>query len=160
MLQKIGLGFFICSILVFTLMLGMDTYVLTPESLVTDNDYHQTEILEQAEKTGMIGKEYGSTFSFVSDFKNVLQNAQASLNGKEIPEGVGEWDFKLGDWKIKDYTFATIRQSGTGMVSQQPLMCLNISPPAKGRTGHFWRWAIPAGGQGSWKVRSSRMAGF
>lgn len=127
MLQKIGLGLFIVSLLIFTLMLGMDTYVLSPESLVADNDYHKDEILAQAENLGMLGKEYNSTFGFSSDFKSVLKSAQAELNGKEIPEGVSEWNFKIGDWKIKDYTFGTIKNSGVGMVTQKPLLFLLLT---------------------------------
>jgi len=122
MLQKFGLSLFIIALLIFTAMLGLDSYQLSPESIPGNSEYHKKEILAQAEKAGMIGKEYGSSFSFISDYKTVLKNAQQSLDGQPIPEGVGEWDFKIGKWNIKDYTFQTVMKSGTGLVSQNPLL--------------------------------------
>ncbi|MEZ4961028.1 MAG: 4Fe-4S binding protein [Saprospiraceae bacterium] len=123
MLQKIGLTLFVIALLTFTLMLGLDSYRLTPETLAANSDYHRQEILAQAEADGLIGKEYFTTFGFTSDLKKAIKKAQQRLAdkaSKNIPEGVAEWDYKIGDWAVKDYVFQTTRKSGAGMVSQNP----------------------------------------
>ncbi|MEO1259346.1 MAG: 4Fe-4S dicluster domain-containing protein [Bacteroidota bacterium] len=122
MLQKIGLSLFIIALLIFTLMLGLDNYELTADAISANTDYHKKEILVQAETAGMLGKTYNSNISFISDFKNVLKNAQESLNAQPIPEGVSEWDFKLGNWNIKDYVFQTTKNAGNGIVSKNPVL--------------------------------------
>ncbi|MCB9338739.1 MAG: 4Fe-4S binding protein [Lewinellaceae bacterium] len=104
-------------------MLGLDSYRLTPETLAANSDYHRQEILAQAEADGLIGKEYFTTFGFTSDLKKAIKKAQQRLAdkaSKNIPEGVAEWDYKIGDWAVKDYVFQTTRKSGAGMVSQNP----------------------------------------
>lgn len=40
------------------------------------------------------------------------------LINQSIPDGVGEWDFKLGSWKIKDYTFDIVKASSSGLVPE------------------------------------------
>lgn len=123
MLQKLGLTLFVIALLAFTLMLGLDSYRLTPETLAANSDYHRQEILAQAEADGLIGKEYFTTFGFTSDLKKAIKKAQQRLAdkaSKNIPEGVAEWDYKIGDWAVKDYVFQTTRKSGAGMVSQNP----------------------------------------
>ncbi len=122
MLKKIGITLFVIALLVFTATLGLDSYQLNPDSIAANSKFHKKEILAQAEAAGMIGKEYSSSFAFVSDFKMVLANAQQSLDGQEVPEGVGEWDFKIGNWNVKDYTFQTVKNSGVGWVSKTPLL--------------------------------------
>ncbi len=122
MLKKIGITLFVIALLVFTAMLGLDSYRLSSESIATNSEFHKKEILAQAEAVGMVGKEYTSSFAFISDFKMVLENAQQSLNGQELPDGVSEWDFKIGSWNVKDYTFQTVQNSGEGLVSKNPLL--------------------------------------
>ena len=121
-MQKIGISLFIIALLIFTLMLGLDSYELTAESISVNTDYHKNEILKQAEAAGMLGNTYNSNISFISDFKSVLKNAQASLNTQPIPEGVSEWDFKLGNWNIKEYVFQTTKNAGMGWVSKNPVL--------------------------------------
>lgn len=122
MLQKLGITLFIIALLVFTAMLGLDSYILTTDSINANSDYHKNEILAQAESAGMIGRKYASNILFVADYKMVLKNAQRSLDEQPIPEGISEWDFKIGDWNIKDYTLQATQKSGTGMVSNDPWM--------------------------------------
>ncbi len=123
MLQKIGLTLFSLALLIFTLILGLDSYRLTPESLAANSDYHRQEILAQAEADGIMGREYATTFGFTADLKKAIQKAQQSLAekaSKGIPEGVAEWDYKIGDWAVKEYVFQSTTKSGTGLVSQNP----------------------------------------
>ena len=122
MLQKFGISLFIIALLIFTLMLGLESYQLTADNISIDNDYHKKEILAQAEAAGILGKTYNSNFSFISDLKNVIKNAQASLNSQTIPAGINEWDFKIGDWNIKDYVFKMTANAGVGAVSANPML--------------------------------------
>ncbi|MEZ4956166.1 MAG: 4Fe-4S binding protein [Saprospiraceae bacterium] len=103
-------------------MLGLDSYQLTADGISTNSEFHKKEILAQAEKAGMLGKIYHSKFSFISDYKNVLKNAQESLNAQSIPDGVNEWDFKIGNWNIKEYVLKTTLNTGVGTVSQNPML--------------------------------------
>ncbi len=125
--QKIGLSLFILALVIFTALLGMGKYQLTAESLITDSAYHQEAILQAAASEGMVGKEYGSNITFIRDLKSVLHAAQSQLNEEPIPENVAEWNFKLGDWKIKDYVFNTVKASGKGMVVDHPLVFLLLT---------------------------------
>ncbi len=127
-LQKIGLGLFLVAFLLFTATLWLDDYRITEENIsaAIGNEYHQQEVMQAARVRNMLGTEYGSSFEFAPAFKELLKAAQESLNQKakdgQIPEGVSEWDFKLGSWMIKDYTFSATKQSSTGPVASKPLL--------------------------------------
>lgn len=121
--QKTGLALFGATLLIFTLLLGLDRYQLTPESLGVKNALHQKEILDQAAAIGMLGKEYSTTLGFASDLRDAIRTAQQALDERAatgLPAGVGEWDFKIGDWAAKDYVLQATLNSGVGPVSQQP----------------------------------------
>ncbi len=126
-LQKTGLGLFITALLLFTAALGLDNYRLTEKSLTEaiGNRYHLEEAIAQAKEKGMLGREYGSSFEFVPAFKELLQAAQQSLNQKAkdgLPEGVSQWDYKMGGWLFKDYTFIAVKKSSAGPVAGCPLL--------------------------------------
>jgi len=124
-ISKVGLGLFIVALTLFTLSLGLDSYRLNEDTLQVDTSYHREAILEAAEETGMLGKVYGSSFSFSPAFKKVLQEAQrsqqAAADASGIPEGIQEWNYKLGDWKFSQYTLYTTKQSSFGPVSDNPI---------------------------------------
>lgn len=131
-LQKTGLGLFIIALLLFTATLGLDDYRLTEESLsqAIGNQYHLEEIISVAKEQGKLGKEYGSSFEFASAFKGLLEATQASLNQKakeSLPEGVSQWDYKMGSWLFKDYTFLATKKSSAGPVSDNPLLFLFLT---------------------------------
>ncbi len=132
LIQKIGVGLFILALLIFTTLLGLDNYVLTEESIsANDNQYHKKEILAVAQKEDVLGKTYSSSFAFTDAFKTVLKKAQQSLNEKAknegVPEGVNEWDYKLGSWLIKDYVLYTTKHSSTGPVAGNPVLFLLLT---------------------------------
>ncbi len=130
-IQKIGLGIFIIALLIFTASLGLDKYELTSDSLNVSNEYHAAEIIEVAEQEGMLETSYNSSFDFITAFKGVLKKAQKSLSAKAkengVPEGVNEWDYKMGDWVLKDYILFTVKRSATGPVSGNPLLFLFLT---------------------------------
>jgi len=122
-IEKIGLGIFVIALAIFTFSLGLGKYQLTPDSLQVSKKYHKEEILLQAEKNGLIGKTYSSNIAFIADVNKTFKDAQQSLDEKAksgIPEGVSEWDYKLGDWNIKDYTLGTIKKSSVGPIAKNP----------------------------------------
>ncbi|MEM9886385.1 MAG: 4Fe-4S binding protein [Bacteroidota bacterium] len=120
-LQKIGIGFVVIAISIFTLSLGLGKYQLeeslfAEENAIVSNQYHRGEIFAAAKARHMIGREYTSNIQFISEYKRVIKEAQASLAAQEIPEGVDEWTFKMGDGYIKSYVQAAVKASGYGMV--------------------------------------------
>ena len=116
-IQKIGIVLFCIALAIFTFALSADQYQLTDASLRADNPYHKKVLLETAKQTGVLDKTYDSKFNFIKDYKMVFGNAQATQNTLQVPEGINEWDFKLGDWKQKDYLFYTVKHSGVGLLS-------------------------------------------
>lgn len=129
-LQKIGLALFIFAIGLFTLSLGLSDYQLTPDSLAVDNEYHKDAILATAKEQGVLDKKYGSNFAFIADFKTTLKGAQTKLNEQAqegLPEGVSEWDYKLGDWKIKDYVLNTVKKSSIGFFPENSNLFLFLT---------------------------------
>jgi polyferredoxin len=127
LIQNLGLSLFIIALAIFTMMLGLDKYTLSADTISIDNDYHREAFLNAAREQSLLDKEYSSSFVFGADFKSLLKSAQQELNTRAetsgIPEGVDdEWNFKLGDWKFKEYLLATIRQSSSGPVTDHPML--------------------------------------
>ena len=124
-IQKTGLGLFLIAFLLFTFSLGIGGYQFTGERLSVTNDYHREAILQAAETNGLSDKTYGSSFEFVAAFKEVLNTAQQTLDASAeggLPEGVSEWDYRLGDWMFKDYTLYTVKHARTGVLADNPML--------------------------------------
>ncbi|MCF8278821.1 MAG: 4Fe-4S binding protein [Bacteroidales bacterium] len=129
-LQKIGLALFTIALLIFLLANGLDSYRLSPENLSVKNEFHKKEILGAAQQLGMMEKTYGSSFAFNGDLKKAMHTAQQVLDEKAkqgLPEGVSEWDYRLGDWAMKDYALQTTKLSATGPVADNPLLFLLLT---------------------------------
>jgi len=124
-IQKIGLGVFVFALALFTLSPGMGKYQLTEDTLQVSREFHKKEILDKAQELGLLKKNYSSSISFLKDLNQTFLAAQKSLQEKAenngIPEGVAEWDYKLGAWNIKEYTLATVKKSSVGPIAQNPL---------------------------------------
>ncbi len=126
-IQNIGIFLFALALILFTALVGIDNYLLKPEAITADNDYHREAITNAAREKGLFDQTFRSSFAFVPAYKTALKTAQKKLEeqaAEEIPEGVAEWDFKLGDWKIKDYVFQTTKAAAFGPVSNNPLLFL------------------------------------
>ncbi len=125
LLQKIGLFLFVVALAIFTLSLGLDSYQLSPETLDISKEYQRQEVMDIAQQKGLLDKKYSSNFSFIADFKKVLKEAQASLDQKAqsgLPEGVSEWDFRMGDGDVKSILLQTTKASSTGPVANNPFL--------------------------------------
>ena len=122
-IQKLGLGLFVLALAIFTLSLGLEEYQLTPSSVSTSKTFQQKEVVEVATQKGLLGKTYSSNFAFISDLKSVLKEAQASLETKAkngLPEGVSEWDFRMGDGDVKSMLLNTTKASSVGPIAKNP----------------------------------------
>ncbi len=126
LLQWIGLGIFLTALLLFTLVLGLDDYRLHPDSLAVSNTYHKEALLEAARDQGMLNRTYASSFAFAPAFQRAFRQAQADLQNRfdqqGAPEGVGEWEYKLGDWMEQEYLLHTVKHSSRGPVRSNPLL--------------------------------------
>lgn len=132
LLQKIGLGLFCLGLLFFTASLGLDRYRLNADTLRVDSEYHRDAILQIAEEEGVYGTVYASSFAFTPAFEEVIREAQYYLeqqvNVNGLPEGVeDEWNYKLGDWKVKDYVLNTTKAAAFGPVSEHPWRSLLLT---------------------------------
>ena len=118
--QRIGIGLFLLAITVFTLALGLSEYQLTEDTIQVKTDYHKNEMLAVAKEKGVLDRTYTSNISYINALKEVIKDTQYALNTKAkengIPEGVGEWDYKIGDWEVKNYIFNTVKASSTGFL--------------------------------------------
>jgi polyferredoxin len=49
-----------------------------------------------------------------------IKEAQSILESQYAenpPEGIGEWEYKIGNWEIKDYLLNTVKASSTGLIT-------------------------------------------
>jgi polyferredoxin len=129
-IQKIGIGLFVVALLIFTVMLGLNQYQLTENTVGASNDYHKVAILAAAQEQGMLGQTYGSSFAFGEAYKKAVTaaaKAQVEKAKAGLPEGANEWDFRIGDWNFKPYTYAATKQSAVGPVKANPLLFLGLT---------------------------------
>ncbi|MEE9437501.1 MAG: 4Fe-4S binding protein [Saprospiraceae bacterium] len=128
-IQTIGLTLFIAAMLIFTAMLGIGKHKLTINDIPGKNKTHKNAILSAAQETGILGKEM-SNIAFVSAIKKTLRKAQSNQNNvanSGISDEINEWDFKIGNWKLEEYTNAAVKSSANGPVQQNPLLWLTLT---------------------------------
>lgn len=131
-LKILGLAIFLFSFGLFVVSVTLSKHTLTEKALVPMKVYHGQMLKEVA--GGAFGKEYATNFAFINAIKGLLKETQQALdkasgvdpdngvwNATTLPDGVGEWDYRMSDYDIKTYipilTQATV--SG-GMVPDNP----------------------------------------
>ncbi len=122
LVQYIGIGLFIVGLLVFTAMLGIGKQEIRSDNIEISNTYHKEAIIKSAKDLGIFEKEIGG-LAFTQKLKSVIENAAVDLESQAqngIPDGVEEWDFKLGNWKVSEYTQAIVQQTASGPVQNNP----------------------------------------
>ncbi len=127
LIQKIGIELFCLALIIFTATLGLSKLQLTAANLPIQNKYHKEAILTAAKSEGILDKTYNANIGFIRDFKSVLREAQGILASQAIPEGIEEWDFKIGDWKKKDYTFEVVRAASLGLMPENKSLFLMLT---------------------------------
>ncbi len=121
-IQNIGIGLFVTALLIFSIMLGIGHQNLTSTNSGVTNKYHNEAIIKSAEAMGILDKDI-SSIAFIQKLKPVINSAAAELeaNAKNgLPDGVQEWDYKIGNWKIAEYTTTIVKQTANGPVQKNP----------------------------------------
>lgn len=113
-------------------MLGLEQYTISAEVLPKGaNEYHQQAIAKAAEELGFTGQTFSDPFSVVSGYKAVFAKAQADLvstfEKSKAPEGLGEWDFKMGDGYLSGQLFPIVKESSSGTVSDNPWLWFGLT---------------------------------
>ncbi len=129
-IQKTGLALFCIALILFTLLPVLNSYQLSEAALQGLKPTHKKEVLDILRSEGLLDREFGSTFTFSNAFKSSLKTAQIQLNEKAktgIPDGISEWDYKLGDWELKGYTNEAVRAASIGPVADSPLLFLLLT---------------------------------
>ena len=128
-IKNTGLVLFIFSLAVFVLSLTMSKHVLT-EKVIREQVgkiHHQEMLLQQA--GDLLEKEYANNVAFVKDLQPLLYRTREALdkaagvdpangvwNAINLPEGVSEWDYRMGDGDISSYLFSLTKYSATGLL--------------------------------------------
>ncbi len=123
-IQKLGVALFCIALVIFTGLLGWNDFKLTEESLYTTSDTHKKALIAEAKSAGVLDKNYNNNISFIKDVKQVIKAAQTNLQNQyneNPPSDVSEWEYKIGDWEVKNILTPTIKSSGHGWVSKNPL---------------------------------------
>lgn len=110
-------------------MLGVGHQKLTLDTVPGQNSIHKEAILSAAKDLGVLDQEMGN-IAFISAMGRVLQKAQSDQNNQAevgIPGGTSEWDFKIGNWKIAEYTSSAVKASASGPVQSNPLLWLGLT---------------------------------
>ncbi len=118
-IQNIGLLLFIAALLIFIGMLGLGGNKLTQDLLPGKTEAHKTAISDAASQTGILDQEMGS-IDFISKLKSTIAIAQSNQLTATIPEGVGEWDVKIGYWEVDGYVQSTVKSTANGPVHDNP----------------------------------------
>lgn len=122
LIQNIGIALFVIALLIFTAMLGIGHQSVNGDNIGISNTYHKEAILEAASQNGLMDQTM-STITFIPKIKSALNTAAKILEEKSksgIPDDVSEWDYKLGNWKVTEYTNLIVKNSAVGPVQKNP----------------------------------------
>jgi ferredoxin-type protein NapH len=129
-IQKIGIAVFAIAFTVFLTAPALSEYALSPDILqqVIQKPYHAAAITKEAQS--MLGKTYSNNFIFINDLNTALSAAKTQQDqaakivhwkATALPEGVSEWDFRIGD--LNPYRFELVKASSKGfLTAHTPLM--------------------------------------
>jgi polyferredoxin len=123
----IGLSLFLFGLSLFSLSLLGSEHRLS-ETVLQEripSPYHRQAILQAA--PDLLNQTKNSNIAFVSALKTALHKAKQQQDelavvvdwkATKLPEGVAEWDFRLGDWQIDDYLFKLTKYSTVGWLPE------------------------------------------
>ncbi|MDX2301182.1 MAG: 4Fe-4S binding protein [Microscillaceae bacterium] len=107
-IQHIGIGLFILSMLIFIASMQLGTYQLTDQILKTANESNYEKV--KPDLAFMFDKTYSSNFAFVADLEGAINQLNDGYRKNQ------EWDQVI--YGIKDYVFYLTKHSSTGLVAQ------------------------------------------
>ena len=100
-------------------MLGIGENKLTADQIPGKTEAHKTAIMAAAQETGILDQEMGS-IPFISKLNQTISIAQKAQKEATIPDGVGEWDVKIGNWEVDGYVQSTVKATAGGPVQNNP----------------------------------------
>lgn len=115
-IQKAGLFFFVLGLVIFSIIPFLGSYQLEKATVQNQvKEIHEEAMLDIL--SPMYGKEYGSNFDFIEDFKHYFNAYNEELKANE------DWDNVIWD----DYVFTLTKASSKGPIRDQPYFYLVIS---------------------------------
>ena len=112
-IQNIGLGLFLIGLTVFTSLIFLGKYEVTPEILnqaITNNGI-KSELFIKSMNEEVVGKEYTSIFSFSSKITTALKDANT------IHKQNSEWDKVIWS-KPHSLSYGIAKSAGAGIVKE------------------------------------------
>jgi ferredoxin-type protein NapH len=131
-IQKIGIALFALGFLAFLAAPALSAFELTPTVVqkVVQKPYHFNAISETVQS--LYHKTYSNNIAFINDLNTALSAAKQQQDQKAkienwkataLPEGVSEWDFRIGD--LNSIRFELVKGSSKGfLTAHTPLMIL------------------------------------
>ena len=128
-MQKVGIIIISLAFLIFIALFSISPKQLTAEAITSSisKEYHREMILQKVEEDGLLDKAFSNQFSFIPALHKSIKSAQQSLETEAkienwtataIPEGVNEWDFRMGDGDVDGYVFSLSKSSSTGLPAE------------------------------------------
>jgi len=124
-LKILGLAIFIFSFGLFIISVTLSRHQLTDTAIQSMKKHHGLMLKEQAGDE--FNKEYATNLAFISGIEELLYKTKDALdkasgvdpannvwNATTLPEGVGEWDYRMSDYDVKTYTAALTTATATG----------------------------------------------
>lgn len=110
-LQKIGLGLFLLGLTIFTSLIFLGNYEVTPQLFdqVIENNGIKSELFIADMQTNVVGKQFTNPFSFSSKVTSALENANASHKEN------GDWDKVIWS-KPHSFSYQLAKSAGTGPI--------------------------------------------
>ncbi len=135
-LSNIGLAIFLIGLAVFISIpfLGQNRLTEDAISKSISKPYHLAAVTKAAKDSGILNERFTSTFEFIQKLTGVLETAKANQEtaakienwqATAIPEGVSEWDFRIGD--TKSLTFSLTNASLKGFAAENTFLAFLLS---------------------------------
>ncbi len=112
-IQNIGLGLFLVGLSIFTSLIFIGKYEVTPEVLenIINNKGIKSELFINSMKSNVVGKEFSNPFTFSSSMISALETANESHKQNS------EWDKVIWD-KPHSFAYEIVKQSGNGIIKE------------------------------------------
>ncbi len=112
-IQNIGLSSFLIGLAIFTSLIFLGKYEVTPELLdnIVSNKGIKSELFVNEVKNNIVGKKYTNIFSFSSEIRTALETANAAHKENS------EWDKVIWD-KPHSFSYELAKSAGTGIIKE------------------------------------------
>ena len=135
-LSNIALAIFLIGLAVFISIPFLGQNRLTEDAITkaVGKPYQSAAIIDAAKSAGILDERFTSTFEFIPKLSSVLETAKANQEtaakienwqATAIPEGVSEWDFRIGD--TKGLAFSLTKASLKGFAAENTFLAFLLS---------------------------------